>query len=479
MTWWQFTVGASTVIGYLLTLTLLPVVLLTKKQQSVSTVAWVMAIVMLPYVGALLFLIFGINRVNRRLRSRQETAALIERVLPRLAPHHHIVSEPMPNVHRALMHLAHRVAGTRATVGNQIQLLTETPLAFREIEACIAAARSSIHLEYYIWQPDRIGTRVRDLLVAKAKEGVKVRFLYDSLGSMRLTHKFLQPMRDAGIHIATFVPGQTLRERWSINLRSHRKIIVIDGLIGFTGGMNVGDEYLGEDPHFGYWRDTHVRLEGPTVLQLQDVFAVDWKYATGEDLTHPDLFPMPVARGNVISQVIASGPEDEDSAFHRLMFAAINEARSHVLLATCYFVPPPSLMSALENAALRGVRVRILVSGTVVYWYTLQAARSYYDSLLAAGAEVYEYRRGQQHAKTLTIDGEWSLVGSPNFDARSVFLNFEVGLAMYDVGIAEHLEADFDRDVQDAERISQDTWSNRRISTRVVENFCRMFSPVL
>lgn len=479
MTAWQITLGTVSFVGYLLTLTLLPVVLLTKKQQPVSTVAWVMAIVTMPYFGAVLFLIFGINRVNRRLRSRQEAAAIVSRTLPRLAPHHQLTSEPMLPIHRALMHLSHRVAGTRPTIGNNILLLTVTSEAFREIEAAIAVAQSSIHLEYYIWQPDRIGTKVRDLLVERARHGVKIRFLYDSLGSMRLTHEFFRPMHAAGIQVATFVPGQTLRERWSINLRSHRKIIVVDGRIGFTGGMNVGDEYLGRDPHFGYWRDTHVRLEGPTVLQLQDVFAIDWKFATGEDLTDPELFPVPAARGNVVAQVMAAGPEAEDGPFHRLLFAAINEARSHVMLATCYFVPTPSLVSALENAALRGVRVRVLVSGRVVYWYTHYAARSYYDSLLAAGVEIYEYQRGQQHAKTITVDGQWAFVGTANFDSRSVFLNFEVGVALYDGGAAEQLEHDFDRDVKDSMRIDPELWDQRGFWPHVLENFCRMFSPVL
>lgn len=479
MDWWHFTVGAATVLGYLLTLTLLPVVLLTKKQNSASTVAWIMAILMMPIFGAVLFLVFGINRVDRRLRSRQEAAAVVARTAPRLAAHHQLSGEPMSPIYRALMHLSHRIAGTRPTIGNTVQLLTETSDAFREIEAAIAAAESSVHLEYYIWQPDRIGTKVRDLLVERAKHGVKIRFLYDSLGSMRLTHKFLKPMLDAGVHVAPFVPGQSLRERWSINLRSHRKIIVVDGRIGFTGGMNVGDEYLGRDPHFGYWRDTHVRFEGPTVLQLQDVFAIDWKFATGEDLVEPELFPVPAARGNVVAQVIAGGPEDEDGPFHRLLFGAINEARSHVILTTCYFVPTPSLVSALENAALRGVRVRILLSGRVVYWYTHYAGRSYYDSLLAAGVEIYEYQRGQQHGKTITIDREWSCVGTANFDARSVFLNFEVGVALYDAGIAEQLEADFERGIVDANQIHVKDWETRGVGQRVLENFCRMFSPVL
>ena len=229
-----------------------------------------------------------------------------------------------------------------------MQLLIDAKRTFEEIAEAIKAARSSVHLEYYIWQPDRVGTALRNLLISKAKEGVHIRFLYDAIGSGKLTHRFLQPMREAGIQIASFVPGQSLRERWSINLRSHRKIVIVDGQTAFTGGMNVGDEYLGLNPFFGHWRDTHLRLHGPTVLQLQEVFAIDWKYATGEELTLDEFFPEPEQVGNVFAQIVSGGPDEEDGVFHGLMFAAINTARHHVTLATSYFVPTPSLVSALE-----------------------------------------------------------------------------------------------------------------------------------
>lgn len=467
------------VLGYVLTLTLLPVVLLTKKEQPVSTVAWIMVIVTMPFLGAFLFLIFGINRVGRRLRHRQAATETVARTLPQLARHHHLHQDNLNETQTELRRLAERISGTHATVGNRVQLLIDGTRAFSEMAEAIRGARSSIHLEYYIWQPDRLGTAFRNLLIEKAKSGVTVRFLYDAIGSLRLTRQFLQPMRDAGIHIASFVPGQSFRERWSINLRSHRKIVIVDGQVGFTGGMNVGDEYLGKDPHFGHWRDTHLRLHGPTVLQLQEVFAIDWKYATGEELTHDEFFPQPDQTGNVCAQIVAGGPDDDEGVFHNILFSAINTARENVTLATSYFVPPPSLVTALQTAAQRGVSTRVLISGPKTYWATLRAARSYYDSLLPAGVQIFEYQAGQYHSKTLAIDGCWSAVGTPNFDARSLYLNFEVAAVMYDRGIAEQLEYHFAEDIKHARQIDPATWDTRSNWYRLQENFCRMFSPVL
>jgi cardiolipin synthase len=466
-----------TFLGYVLTLALLPVVLLTPKRQPASTATWVMAIVAMPYLGAFLFVVFGINRVKRRVLGRRAASQYISRMLPELAGHH-VADESLNRTQRDLLRIAERVGTSRATVDNRVQLLIDARQTFDEIESAIAAARTSIHLEYYIWQPDKLGTEIRDLLIAKAREGVQVRFLYDAIGSGRLTRRFLQPMRDAGIEVATFVPGQSLRERWSINLRSHRKIVIVDGTIGFTGGMNVGDEYLGKDPFFGVWRDTHLRLQGPTVLQLQEVFATDWHYATGRELG-PAGFPASNDLGSDCAQVIAGGPDTDCETFHSLMFAAINRAERHLTLATSYFVPTPALVSALEAAALRGVHTRVMLSGPKTYWATRHAARGYYDTLLAAGVEIYEYQAGQFHPKVLTLDGCWSLVGTANFDVRSLYLNFEVGVVLYNISVAEQLEHHFDQDIPNAWHVDPAVWSNRPTWERLKESFCRMFSPVL
>jgi cardiolipin synthase len=461
---------------------LIPWVLFVKNKYPVSTVAWILAIVLLPYVGGLLFLVFGLNRVQRlaqRKSGKQEAARTIGRSLSVLAPLAHLPGEGLDPGQDCLRRLATRVAGTHATSGNRIEILSDTNRAMGLMEQAIRSAEQTLHLEFYIWQPDRTGTRLRDLLVEKARAGVTVRFLFDGVGSLWLGRRFLRPMRDAGIRAASFLPGATLRERWSINLRSHRKICVVDGRVGFTGGMNVGDEYLGRVRSSGFWRDTHLKLEGPVVPQLQQVFAEDWFYATGEELTDPALFPVPDVLGHACAQVVPSGPTTETNASCALLFAALNEARERIDLATSYFVPPLPLQTALESAALRGVRVRLLLSGRTGYRITHLAGRSFYEPLLAAGVEIFEYERGLHHSKTLAVDGRWALVGSANFDARSLLLNFEAGVAMYDVRLAERLEEVFENDLRHARRIDLDAWRRRPVLEQLGESVCRLFAPVL
>jgi cardiolipin synthase len=454
-------------------------VLISKNRQSVSSVAWIMTIIMLPYVGGLLFAIFGINRVERRAARKERATRSLSGHLPALSQYQLIPGELLYPQQENLMRLASRIGGTVATAGNEIEVLADTNRTLGLIEQAILSAKESLHLEYYIWRPDRTGTRLRDLLIRRAQEGVTVRFLYDKIGSLWLSRRFLKPMRQAGIRVASFLPGPTFRERWSINLRNHRKIVLVDGRMGFTGGMNVGDEYVGRNVQLGYWRDTHLRLRGPTVQQLQQIFAEDWYYATREQLTAPELFPPPEETGPVAAQVLAGSPAGDVHVFHSLMFAAINEAREQVFLATSYFVPPHPLFTALETAAQRGVRVRVLVPGKSAYPWTLMAARSFYESLLAAGVEIYEYQQGLLHSKVLSIDGMWSLVGSPNFDARSLLLNFEVALAIYDTKLAATLEDQFEKDLERSKRIEPDRWSNRNSVRVLAENICRLFSPVM
>jgi cardiolipin synthase len=470
--------AALTVAGYLLTLLLLRWVLLTKKEQPSSTVAWVMTIVLVPYVGGLLFLVFGINRVDRRARLKVAADRAIERQLPSVTPYQVLPDELDDPLSRTLMRLAARVGRTAPVGGNEVRLLTDTRQAFALIEEAIASAEESLHLEYYIWQRDRTGTRLRDLIVSKAREGVRVRFLFDGVGSLFLNNRFLKPMRDAGIRVAAFLPGATVRERWSLNLRNHRKIVVADGRVGFTGGMNIGDEYLGLSRDRGYWRDAHLRVEGPAVLQLQQVFAEDWFFATSEPLTDLALYPDPGEPGNVVAQVVTGGPTGPSNPTRLVLFEAIGQARHSIHLTTGYFVPPLELARALEAAALRGVRVRLMVPGRSSYLWTIYAGRSYYDSLLAAEAEIYEYRRGAMHAKTLTVDGRWSLVGSANLDSRSLMLNFEAGLAIDDPRTADQLERQFDDDVKDCLAIDPDLWTTRPSWRGMAENTFRMFAPL-
>jgi cardiolipin synthase len=465
--------------GYLLTLLMVPWALFQKRKQSVSTLAWITVIVTLPYVGGLLFLLFGINRVERRaalkLASRQE----IGRVVPGLSRFQLLPGEALhPQVQR-LLRLADRVASTKCCFGNSVEILPDTNRTLGLIEQAIRSAKESIHLEYYIFRRDKTGYGLRDLLIRKAAEGVKVRFLFDGVGSMFLGRKFLKPMRGAGIAVASALPGASFRERWSINLRNHRKIVIVDGAVGFTGGMNIGDEYIGRNPRLGYWRDTHLRLAGPVVLQLQQVFAEDWFFATNEQPTGPAWYPPTEQAADQLAQVVAGGPDGEMDVFHSLFFAAINEASDRITLATSYFVPTASLVTALETAANRGVQVRLMVPAVAEHRWMVVAGRGYYESLLECGVEIYEYQRGPLHCKTLTIDGLWSLVGTPNFDSRSLLLNFEVGAVLYGPKPAGQLEEQFADDLKQSVRVDPAAFRGRPRFHKLFEQVLKLFSPVL
>lgn len=478
MDWDSIDITLLTAIGWIMQLSLIPVLMLNRRKHPSSMTAWLMAMLSLPILGGILFLLFGINRAQRKALRKANDIRVIGRSLPELTQHQYIPDTLLSKQQLELMRLANRVAETVPTTGNRIEILSDTNKTFGLIQEAVLSAKDHLHLEYYIWQPDESGTKLRDLLIQKAREGVKVRFLYDNLGSLRLSRKFLKPMREAGIDVAWFLPGRKWY-RWSFNLRSHRKIVIVDGQMGFTGGMNIGDEYLGKNPLFGYWRDTHLRLYGPVVLQLQQVFAEDWFYATREELTDPKYYTATDEAGQMTAQVLAGEPAGEVAVFHQLMFAAINNAEKNVTLATSYFVPTEPLATALESAAYRGVKVRLLLSKRSAHMTTIWAAHAYYESLLRAGVEIYEYERGLLHSKTLTIDGCWSMVGSPNFDARSLLLNFEVGVCMYDSKAAHHLEEDFEDDIQHASRLELAEWMTRPKWRIVRENICRLFAPVL
>lgn len=467
-------------LAYVLSLYSIRWVLLLKSREPTSSVAWILMIVALPVLGGLLFLVFGINRVERKaVGMKRQTRRVLGPILPELSKFESSPVNSREPLGNGLLRMATQINLMPATFGNDIEILTETPRTLTLIEEAIAAAKETLHLEYYIWRPDRTGTRLRDMLIQKAREGVAVRFLYDGIGSFTLSRRFLRPMRDAGILVAAFLPGRAFLHRWSVNLRSHRKILVVDGRVGFTGGMNIGDEYLGKNPHLGFWRDTHLRMHGPAVVQLQQVFVEDWLFATNEELSLAEVFPPPTTSGDVVAQVLVGEPIGDLSTFHSVLFAAINDARKQILLTASYFVPPESLVTSLETAARQGVRVRLLLSSRSTFFWTLAAGRSYYESLLRAGVEIFEYQHGLLHAKTLTIDGQWSLVGTANFDTRSLFLNFEVGVAVYDERFASQLESQFERDIAHASRISLDAWLERPESHVLFENIWRLFAPVL
>jgi cardiolipin synthase len=349
---------------------------------------------------------------------------------------------------------------------------------FDEQLRAIESAQHHIHLEYYIFRTDQIGERFLAAMVAAAGRGVEVRFLYDAVGGWSITSDFLRRLRQGGVLVARHIPMNLLTRRWTFNFRNHRKILVVDGAIGFMGGANIGEEYLGRGD-VGTWLDLHLELAGPSVVHLQRIFAEDWAFASGQPLQGDHYFRPLESAGDIVMQIVPSGPDDESQVMHEAFFAAIAGAVERVRLMTPYFVPTEPLRTALETAARRGVEVEIIVPGTNTKPFVRLASHSYYGELLDAGVKIFEFTPGFLHAKALTIDGRWSLIGTPNFDNRSLRLNFEVAAAIYDADITTQADILFETTQSRSEQISAKSWRKRGISIKVMENFARLFSPIL
>ncbi|MGL5094754.1 MAG: cardiolipin synthase, partial [Planctomycetia bacterium] len=369
-----------------------------------------------------------------------------------------------------------------AVGGNHVELFTDMEENYRRQLAAIDAAQSHVHLEYYIVRADDSGRRFQQAMIAAAQRGVKVRFLYDGVGTMGLATAFLDPLRAAGVETAVFFPVSPFDRRWNFNFRSHRKILVVDGRVAFTGGANIGDEYLGKST-VGAWADAMVRIDGPAVLQLQRVFVEDWASAHGEGLDDADLYPAPTLgdppAGGVVGQVVPGGPDGVEAVYHELFFEAVGGAERRVRVTTPYLVPSEAVLTALRTAARRGVQVQLVVPGVSTHYLVQLAAHSYYEELARAGVEVWEYTRGFMHSKILTVDDRWSLVGSANLDNRSMKLNFEVGVLFYDAAVTGALDQAVDRYLADGRLVRLAEWKRRGLAKRLGENTLRLFSSIL
>jgi cardiolipin synthase len=482
MPWWHtLEVQITAFAGAICVLCTWPWILMTKK-DSTSAVAWCLIVFFLPFVGTLLFLIFGWQHVHRPLKRKRKHKRLFHLAHTEIAVRSPPTATAFPALEpedQSMAQLAQRFGGFVPSAGNDVVLFHDGRLAMDAILQAIQGAKLFVHLEYFILQPDVCGSEIIRLLAEKAGQGVEVRLLYDAMGSRRLHRKSLRILQQAGGRFSEFLPLNPFRRRIQVNMRNHRKIIVVDGTVAFTGGLNIGDEYLGLNPRYGYWRDTHLQISGPAVNDLHRVFVEDWDFAADEDLQKPDYFPRHEASGRYPVQVVASGPDQEINSVREIYFAAILRARRRLWIASPYFVPDAGLRDALCLAGYQGVDVRLLGQHYPDKWIPYYAARYYWADMLAAGVKVYQYARGMMHSKVVIVDGAWASVGTANLDNRSLHLNFEVNCMIYDRAIAAELEQAFADDLGLAIRLRNDVYGRRPLPGRVIENACRLLSPIL
>ena len=453
--------------------------IILQRKSPVSTLAWIMGLNLLPVVGLVVYAYFGPRRIKRqRLKRWHKKAALMSKEDLSALRAEYADAPLWARQHAQLIEAA---CGLPMSSAQSVEILPSGGATLAALLQAIDGARAHIHLEYYIFEPDETGTRLLNALTARARAGVKVRLLVDAIGSPRLLsrrhRRLLDEYTRAGGEFAVFHPTRLDRLRPLVNLRTHRKIVVVDGHTGFVGGINVTDDENEQVRPDHAYRDTHLLIRGGAVRWLQYVFLKDWHYAEGPPpAPHEDLLP-DQAPGRLPVQIVASGPDSDLEAIHRAMIDALNLARERVWLATPYFVPTESALTALTNAALRGVQVKLIVPEKSDSRIVSAAARSYYQELQDAGVLVFEYRGRMFHAKTLLVDELYGNVGSANFDNRSFRLNFEVAAVVMDRAFNQQLADMFDDDLSQCRLVPV----HRRTAPwqKLFEAVARLASPLL
>ena len=471
-------------VGYVLFVMVTVAVIIHDKRDPVKALSWIIVISLLPVIGFVFYIVFGRNHRKQKLFSRKELTDLKQIDTLSRQQIYEInsaatIHSPEISHNRDIMTLLLNSNKALLTRHNDARILNNGEQTFDAIRAAIHQARSSIHLEYYIIEDDPLGREIADLLIDKAKEGVEVRIIYDDVGSWGLSRRYIRKLREAGVEIHSFMRVVFPWLTSHVNYRNHRKILIVDGKIGFTGGINIAQRYL-TGTRMGPWRDTHLRIEGEAVGMLQIIFITDWYFVSKQLLKdYPKYLPQTTVRTETIIQIITSGPDSDWASIMQAFFAAIASARHHIYISSPYFLPNEAILTAIKVAALSGIDVRIMIpsrsDSKIVYW----ASRSYIGELIDANVKVYLYRKGFNHSKLIMIDGEFSSVGTANMDIRSFEDNFEVSALIYDRPTTEQLEADFLNDIKQSRLVTREYWESRPTLHSFYEAFSRLFSPLL
>ena len=454
----------------------IPSVLVQRAGRPLAALSWILAMVAVPGIGLFLWWAFGRRHLKRQRRRRQASAQRMTERFQALAP-----GLPRPPCHDPVSLLPIRCLPDDvrhevfpATQGNRVTLLVNAEEAYPAMRSVIEAAEHHVHLLFYTWNRDATGKAFLDLLVDKARQGVEVRLLCDAIGSPAIGKAFTRALVDAGGAVGRFLPLGLRDGAPTLNFRNHRKILVVDGKKGFTGGVNIGDEYLRD------WHDLAVQIDGPAVDQLQEVFADDWYFATGEDIAAASYFGCwDLHDDGTACGLVTSGPDVEQETMHDVLFLAINEARERVFIVSPYFIPNPSILASLRSAVYRGVDVRVMVPGRSDIPLVRRASRSFYPSLLGAGVRLFEYRGAILHAKAVAFDRELVLLGSANINNRSFRLNFEASALVGGASLNASLTSLFEHNMKSCRELSVAQVASLPWHAQVVDSAAHLLSPIL
>lgn len=476
-------------IVYVIVILLVIFRVLLDTRSGVKALAYILFIILIPFVGMIFYLFFGINYRKRKLYSRKivEDEVLRQEILNRtrsysdqliqsglLSPNHHNMARFIQNTSTSPL-----------TGNNSVKLLLNGEQKFPVLLEALENAKSHIHLEYYIFENDKTGHSIADILIKKAQEGVKVRFMYDDFGSRALGKDFINRLEENGVETAPFYKIRWYTFASQLNYRNHRKIIIIDGTKSFIGGINISDRYRNEilEKDHLFWRDTHLMLDGPATFYLQYLFLCDWNFnAKIKFHFRSDYFPNYPEKVHIqeeLVQIVSSGPDSKLPVIFYSMMKAIGSAKKQVLMSSPYFIPGESLMDSLIIAAKSGIEIMLLIPGISDSMLVNSAARSYYTELLRQGVRIFEYQKGFIHAKVMIVDDILSVVGSANLDYRSFDLNFEVNAMLYSKSITDELKKSFYSDLEHSCEINPTDWINRPKYIHLYEKMLRLFAPIL
>lgn len=501
MTFLEITLTIITILLFF-NILLAVVVVFFERRNPASTWAWLMVLLFIPIIGFIIYLFFGQDARKQEIfmkKCKQDEALLYSYLKENPEIEAETKNQSInfkqgasiikkdyydcPNIKNfedlANMHLTSN--GTRVTYNNSIKLFHDGNDKFSALATDIQAATSYIHLEYYIIKNDRLGIALRDLLTQKAKQGVEVKLIYDSMGGRSLPKDFFKPLIEAGGQTGIYFKSAIGKLSMRLNYRNHRKIVVIDGNIGYIGGFNIGEEYLGLSDRFGYWRDTHARLEGDSIDELELRFIMDWNFVANEAIVHrKKYFPTRTNKLGASVQIVSSGPDSKLNQIKNGYFKMINEAEKSIYIVSPYFIPDDSILEAIRVAALAGLDVRVLMPGKSDHPFVYSANLSYAGELINFGVRFYQYDKASfVHSKLIMVDGVVCSIGTANMDVRSFRVNFEINAFIYDKQVTRELEQHFFEDIKKSKEITIQDYKNRKLKDKYNESIARLISPIL